>query len=204
MTGESPGPGRRRHAFEQLVGQGTRSRAVSNEEESSTMSATALAEPTLLDAAPGEFSCFAWEDTTIIVWLKGATGPATSRLRVVTEEVARAHPEGFSNIHLVAYGAALPTAEAKRGFADLMTRYEKELACVATVFEGSGFWASALRSMNTGLQMLAQRPFPMRVLKDIDEVADWVPAEHLRHTGRRLQPRHLHAALSSARAYRAP
>jgi hypothetical protein len=156
--------------------------------------------PLLRDHESGKFSFFTWQNTTIIVWLSQADGEATTRLMTFTDALVKARPEGFSNIHLVAGGAPLPTREAREAFGEMMERYATTLACVATVFEGDGFWASAMRGMSTQIQIDTPPPYPSRIFSELEEVADWVPDEHFRRTGVRIQSRHLFGALTHARA----
>jgi len=75
------------------------------------------------------------------------------------------------------------------------------LVCVATVFEGGGFWASALRSIATGMRMVAPRSFSWRINSDIDEIVDWIPDEHVKRTGVRLNRRQFVSALKNARRH---
>ena len=158
-------------------------------------------ELTLLDSEPGAFAFYAWENTTLIVWAAQATGAALERLAVISATMVESCPEGVSNIHIVAHGAPLPTPEARAGFVRLMEQYEAQLACVAVVLEGSGFWAATLRSVITGMRMVSPRTFPMRFHESIEEVPIWLPQEHLKLTGVRLEPARLSGVLQSARDF---
>lgn len=156
---------------------------------------------TLLDSRPGEFAFYGWNNVTLIIWPTQATGYAVERLTAVTERMIGIFAQGVSNIHVVANGAPLPTAEARAGFVDIMKRHEARLACVAVVLEGSGFWAATLRSVITGMRMVSPRTFPMRFHESIAEVPRWLPKEHERLTGTELIPDGLYRALAEARTF---
>jgi hypothetical protein len=153
----------------------------------------------LLESEPGAFSMFLWRNVTILSWIAPATGEATRRVAERTIAVASSFREGFSNIHLLKEGIGLPTAEARHDFAEMMRRHSQELACVAVALLGSGFWASALQSAITGIQMLnPKRSTLMRIHDSIEAVADWLPEEHLKHTGVAIRSSELRSAMTEA------
>jgi hypothetical protein len=159
-----------------------------------------------LYSEPHAFLFSSWQNVRIAVWARQATGPALERLDKITHEMVRVWPNGISSIH-VARGdlrmssappppmaERLPTSEARVGFKSLMERYA-QLACVAVLIEGSGFGASALRSVITGMRIESLRTLPMRLCATIDEVVEWLPAEHHKLTGVRLEPEKLRETL---------
>jgi hypothetical protein len=137
----------------------------------------------ILAYQPGHYVFALWRNITIIYWMQQANGTAVLRLQAVTAEVVQAHPEGFSNIHLVKEGAGVPDAEARRGFDAMMQRHPNALACVAIVLMGAGFWASALQSVITGLLMVAPRQFMLRFASRPLDLLGWFPREHEKRTG---------------------
>jgi hypothetical protein len=46
--------------------------------------------------------------------------------------------------------------------------------CHATVIDGGGFWASAMRSTLAGLYLVGKSPFPRRVFGSVGDSAAWV------------------------------
>jgi hypothetical protein len=77
-----------------------------------------------------------------------------------------------------------------------MKQNAEQVACIAVVAGGTGFWASAFRSFVTGLRWLAPRSFEIRLHGTIEEVARWLPAEHLKLTGVKLDPMRLQRLLA--------
>jgi hypothetical protein len=164
------------------------------------MSSPLPSTPALLDSETGHFSFYLWQGAIISIWLNQGTGDAVRRLAVVAESVLKVHAEGYSAIHIVKKDTPMPSSDGRAEFATIMERHAAKIACVATVFEGGGFWASAMRGMNTGLQVLAPRPFAMRVFDSIQEISDWVPGEHWKRTRTRMHSAPLLSAITTARA----
>jgi hypothetical protein len=82
--------------------------------------------------------------------------------------------------------APLPTAEARAGFVRIMKEHSAQLANIAIVLGGTGFWAGAMRSAITSMRFLSPRTFEMRMNANTSEVAAWMPAAHWARTGVRL------------------
>ena len=145
----------------------------------------------MLDTEPGAFIFGSWKNVFVGVWESQATMPAVERMVRATNVVNDLYPNGRSTIHIVANGADLPTAEVRTHFVNALKKNAGQLACVAVVVGGTGFWTSALRSFVTGLRWLAPRSFDFRMSTTIEEVAQWLPAEHGKRTGVDLDPRRL-------------
>jgi hypothetical protein len=150
-----------------------------------------LEEPTVLDSDPGAFLFGAWRNVFVGIWESQATIPAVDRMVKATDTLSELYPTGRSTIHIVAPGAALPTADVRAYFVNTLKKNADNLACVAVVVGGTGFWTSALRSFVTGLRWLAPRSFDFRMCGSIFEVARWLPAEHNKRTGIEIDSRRL-------------
>jgi len=145
----------------------------------------------VLDSEPGAFLFGSWKNVFVAVWECQATMPAVDRMIRASTSLNAAHPTGRSNIHIIAHGAGLPTPEVRAHFVDLMKKHAEQLACVAVVVGGTGFWTSALRSFVTGLRWLAPRSFDFRMSTTIEEVVKCLPAEHQKRTGVEVDGRRL-------------
>ena len=145
----------------------------------------------VLDTEPGAFIFGSWKNVFVGVWESQATIPAVERMVRATNALNDLYPSGRSTIHIVAHGAGLPTADVRTYFVDALKKNAEQLACVAVVVGGTGFWTSALRSFVTGLRWLAPRSFDFRMCTTIEEVAKWLPAEHGKRTGIDLDARRL-------------
>jgi hypothetical protein len=135
----------------------------------------------------------------IVSWNDQADLPAVRDLSEISDQLLAVYPN-VSAIHLAASDIGLPPSEVRNALLDMMARYGPHTACLAIVLEGSGFWASAMRSVITGMRMLAPRAFSMRIHEDVDAVCEWLPLEHHRRTGVNLDREELRLALQRARS----
>ena len=159
--------------------------------------AQVLSEITVHDTEPGQFSIATWRNVLIVRWESAADGSAVERLAKVSTALAAAElATRRSNIHIIADGAGLPTPAARAGFIGLMKQHAGRLACVAIVVGGTGFLASAMRSLMTGMRLLSPRSFNYRLHGSIDEVVKWLPNEHFVKTGVQLDSRRLAQVLA--------
>jgi hypothetical protein len=87
---------------------------------------------------------------------------------------------------LIREGALLPTPEARAGFLQMMRDHAEQLANVAVVVGGSGFWASMMRSAVTGMRFVSPRTFELRLHGRAEEIVRWLPRAHLARCGTHL------------------
>jgi hypothetical protein len=140
------------------------------------------------------------QNVVIAIWAAQGTGPLVAELARAASSHARAHPEGFSSLHLVAKGTPLADSGARSALVALMHQYEQRLACIGTVLEGSGFWASATQSLILGMRLLAPRSFEMQTYASIPALATWLPAPHAKRTGVKLDPGQIERIMTELRA----
>lgn len=131
---------------------------------------------------PGVLAVSAWKNLGICSWTGGATGPAVDALVQAMEKV-RVPGQRSSWVHLIREGLPLPDGGARTNFIRLMKERQDELACVAIVVGGTGFWASAMRNAVIGLRVFAPRTFEYRLHGSPGEVVEWLPQAHRDKTG---------------------
>jgi hypothetical protein len=131
---------------------------------------------------PGVLTVSAWKNLGICSWTGGATGPSVETLVQAMDKI-RLPDQLFSWVHLIREGLPLPDSGARHNFIRLMKERQNELACVAIVVGGTGFWASAMRNAVIGLRVLAPRSFEFRLHGTPGEVVEWLPGAHQRKTG---------------------
>jgi hypothetical protein len=153
-----------------------------------------------LGTEPGVYHYSAWQNISVGVWVGQATLPAVVNLFSVGGQMNRRYRTGHSSVVFIADMAPAPTPEAgdqlKRVFGA-----GSQLACMGIVLEGAGFWASGLRSMLANMHRTSGGNARMRIHTSIDSVADWLPAEHARLTGVRVDAQALRRALQELRAH---
>lgn len=153
----------------------------------------------MLDHEPGKFSFGVYRNVLVSSWMSQATGPAVERLVLVAQRVASECPEGFSAVHLVPDGLPMPDAQARATFRQLLNDFSQQLACVAVVVGGDGFWASALRAVVTSIWQGTNHPFEKRIFGNAAAVVDWLPSRHEKRTGVALDTMTLRGLLAVAR-----
>lgn len=124
-----------------------------------------------------------YHNVLIAIWTAQGTGERIAALDRVTAPFARKHPEGFSSVQFIAKGLPLANSEARERLIALMRRHHDELGCIGTVLDGSGFLASATRSLILGMRLLAPQSFDMQTYASIPELSAWLPGPHAKRTG---------------------
>ena len=148
---------------------------------------------------PGRFRYCSWLNLTIGVWSDQATEEAARSVLELSKQMVQEHSFGHSSVVFVLDGAPAPTPAANRLFAHLYDDKVSDLACMAIIIEGEGFWASSIRSAITGLRMSVPGAMQLRVSNHIDHVVEWLPAEHCRRTGVSISAPELRHALETCR-----
>jgi hypothetical protein len=153
----------------------------------------------LLDCDPGRFRYSLWRNITVGVWADQATTEAAQRVLELSRSLAKAHENGHSNVLFVLNNVAPPTPEANQIFTQMHDYKVSGLACLAIVIEGSGFWASAMRSTITGARIARPGSMRLGVADDIEQVLEWLPAEHSARTGVKVTEAELRSVLLTLR-----
>jgi hypothetical protein len=87
----------------------------------------------------------------------------------------------------------------------VLREMESYAAACAFVTRASSFWASPLRSVATGIVVLARNLIEIRVHERVEEVLEWLPAKHEQVSGIKLDLERLQRTLERAsRAVDAP
>lgn len=141
----------------------------------------------LLAEVPGVVTLRGFSNIAIATWTGQATGEAAE---VVVSSMDRPEVQGRrqSYVHVIHNKLPLPDAAARHVFMTSMKGRSSELACVAIVVLGTGFWASAMRNAVIGMRVFAPRAFEFRVFGSCEEVVAWLPAMHELKTGVAISP----------------
>jgi hypothetical protein len=150
-------------------------------------------------AFPGVHSSYLWKNVAITLWF----GPATVESLPVYEQGCKRfcekYPGGVSSVHImVPGGSSMPTAEARAELSRIIRSFGHHTVGVGVIIPGSGFWASALRSMVTALAMLAPRGFGLQIFGDHETLSEWLAPLHSARTSVPVQPAELRWALDAA------
>ena len=139
-----------------------------------------------------------WQQIFVVVWRRDTTLEAVAALHRECREFATKHPLGIGLLTIVSEKAPMPPSPARHAVADFLAQGSAYIKCSAVLMEGTGFRAAAVRSVVTGLTMLAKQAYPHRVCSLPDAVA------MLSHTltrvgGRALNATAMHAAIDELR-----
>lgn len=157
----------------------------------------------IIEVEPETCCAGAWANISLTRWVGRGTAAAVDKVSRVGDEVRTQYPSGVSAIHLIAETAGMPTPEAREGLVKLMNRKTDRLGCVGVVVGGSGFWASAIRSLITGMRAVSSRAYELKLAGSIEEIVAWFPDQHAKRTGISIDPDQLAKALRTANEWRA-
>jgi len=150
-----------------------------------------------LRTEPGVYAYDLWQNISIGVYVGQATLTAVRRLNDMSREMSQRYPDGRSSVVFVLDQLLGPTPEAQ---VEMKRVVESEgLACMCIVIEGTGFWASGIRSMANNVKREVTTGVQHRVFTTIDEVVTWMPPLHRDMTGVVLDPSEFRRALASVR-----
>ncbi len=147
---------------------------------------------------PGRCFFGAYRNITISVWAGQANVAAAQVALRAGAEMARRHPGGHSAVCFVLDGLPGPTPEAQPLVAKLLGQ-RSALKCAAIILEGSGFWASGLRSMINNTHREGGGGTGLKIATTLAELVGWLSDNHEQRTGVAIAPDVLEQALSQAR-----
>jgi hypothetical protein len=139
---------------------------------------------TFTEAGVCHFASF--RNVTVGVWVGRATIESARGLFSVGGQMSRRFPLGHSSFSFIRDKVAPPAPEVealiKRTFG-----LGADLACMAVVLEGSGFWASGLRSLLEKLHRTGRGSVRLQIGTSLDEILAAFVDEHGRRTGVRFE-----------------
>jgi hypothetical protein len=151
-----------------------------------------------LTSEPERCAFFAYKNITIGVWTGQADLAAAKAAERAAAIVAARYRAGRSYVGFLLDGLPGPTPEAAEILIRLMGQRDS-LACIGYVIEGSGFWASGLRSLISNVYRESGTPGRLKIGTSVDEVAAWLSPKHLEATGLAVAEAELRDALVQAR-----
>lgn len=132
---------------------------------------------------PGVVSLYGFENITIIVWHGKPTVAAAQQLSRVSQRRRAEFSHGISAVHLVQVTFEMPDGPTRDTFVKLLRDGGGKLAVLCVVVRGGGFWASAMRSLLTGLRVLSRGSFDLGLHTDLREAIDYLLPRHHAKTG---------------------
>jgi hypothetical protein len=116
-----------------------------------------------LVVAHPDYALAHWRQVFLVLWRRETTMEGARHLETACTAFARTQPGGIGLLTIVESGAPLPPAAARDAIAAFLASGSAFIKCSAVVFEGSGFRAAAVRSVVTGLTLMAKQAYPHKV-----------------------------------------
>lgn len=98
-----------------------------------------------------------WDRVLISIWRDNVEETLMKQAVGELKTLRELHPEGVASFAVLDRGLSLPSASVRRSLPAIVKASENLLTCRAVVLEGQGFWASAFRSLITGISYMAGR-----------------------------------------------
>jgi hypothetical protein len=139
-----------------------------------------------------------WQQIFAVVWRQDTTLEGAQALQRECCKFATKHPRGIGLLTIVSEKAPMPASPVRQAVADFLGQGSTYIKCSAVLMEGTGFRAAAVRSVVTGLTMLAKQAYPHRVCSLPDAVtllAKTLPVA----SGRAVNPTALRTAIDELR-----
>jgi hypothetical protein len=132
---------------------------------------------------PGTLSLYWVENVAILAWHQPITAAAMEAMYALVEPQRERYPTGMSFVHIGRGQHAMVDAEARAVIVRILRELDHYTAAVAIVARASGFWASTLRSVATGITVVARSKVEVRFHEEVEEVVEWLPSKHEQMTG---------------------
>jgi hypothetical protein len=116
-----------------------------------------------------------WGPLFFVVWMGDVEVRITEQIQTRLRAHAGTLPSGRTALFTVVEETApLPSSERRTALSNILRYCTAEVFASAVVMEGDGFRASAVRSVATGLSLVARQPFPHRVFRRVQDGAQWI------------------------------
>lgn len=139
-----------------------------------------------------------WQQIFAVVWRSDTTLDGARALQRECSKFATWHPRGIGLLTIVSEKAPMPASPVRQAVASFLTQGSSYIKCSAVLMEGTGFRAAAVRSVVTGLTMLAKQTYPHRVCSVPDAVSLLSHELHVA-SGQAVNPTALRAAIDELR-----
>ena len=149
-----------------------------------------------------DYALASWNEIAALVWRHETTLEGIQNSNTLVAEVARRHPKGIALLTVISAVAPMPSSEARKTLADLMSS-NRCIRCSAVIMEGTGFRAAAVRSVVTSLTLLSRHDFPHRIC-DVEGAVKVYTDVMPRVTGRAWDPDTVRAAINELRRQMLP
>lgn len=150
--------------------------------------------------APDVVSLFWVENVAIMAWRGHATPAVVEELFELSKAQRERFPTGMSCIHVGRAQLGLMDSETRDVFVRVSRELNGYIVATALVTHASNFMVSTLRSIVTGVLVLARTLHELHIHERSDELLGWLPEKHAKLTGVKLDEAQLMRVLAKAEA----
>jgi hypothetical protein len=118
-----------------------------------------------------------WQGFVIQIWRHGTSVEQARAVRAAARKLAQTREGALATIILIESGAAMPEAAARAELAGMAKDQATRMLRAAVAQEGRGFAAAAIRSIMIGMMLVAQNPFPHKVVASVGEACAWLATD---------------------------
>jgi hypothetical protein len=140
-----------------------------------------------------------FENIGVAIWKSATTIELVGVLGAALQKLGQEHEGGIGLIQVVGDTHPALPSDVHRALQRMLVGAAGHLVCSTVVFEGQGFRAAAVRSVVTGLAMLARLPFPHHIFATVPIAVDWEIA-HLKPVAPNLRRDDVVRAIEGLRA----
>jgi hypothetical protein len=158
--------------------------------------------PIRLDVAPDMLSLFWVDNIAIMVWHSSPSAALVEELHRSAEPRRRQFPGGMSFVHIGRVQLAMLDTEARDVFVRISRELQGYMAAVVFFAKASGFLASTLRSIVTGVLVLARSTSEVHYCDDVETLLTWLLPKHTARTGVTIDVERLRRVLVEATSLR--
>ena len=115
-----------------------------------------------------------WDAVFVVIFRGNTSKEGVLTISESFQSVVAKHPTGIGLLTIVEEKAPMPPSDARKALTDFLTRFGSSIKCSAVIHEGSGFRASAVRSIVAGLTLLARPPYPHRIYASVEASSEWM------------------------------
>lgn len=125
--------------------------------------------PPVLLRATANYALAHFDDLFVVMWRAATTVEGANDLRTECEKFAATHPDGIGLIVTIDVRSPLPTKPVRQAIAEFMKIGSSYIKASSVIFEGNALQSSAVRSVATGLAMLARQVYPQKFFSDVHQ-----------------------------------
>ncbi len=121
-----------------------------------------------------DFCTGSWRELSVVIWRHDTTRKGIDACRQGLQDLQASHPNGCAVLSIIEPNASMPPGEVRDELSRTLREFGDLIKASGVVFEGAGFRAAAVRSVVTGISLVAKQPFPHKVFATVNAASSWM------------------------------